>query len=327
MNHTFRDLNDGDLPELAALVSQVSVEPMSLLQLQDWHDRQPEGHIRRSRVAVDAAGHISGYNLLQHEAWEEEGLFYVEVIVRPEWQGQGLGSRLYDEAFTAVQTLGSQRLKVDVRDDKPEWLRFAQNRGFTIRRHLFESTIELSAFDERPFAGLMEAVEASGIRFFSLADVGDTEEARRKLHAVNVQAVADTPGSDGAFPGFAEFNEMFNTASWFRPEGQLLAVDGDEAIGLAAVGYFAETNSMYNMITGVLPAYRGRKIAQALKLLTIRCAKTFGAATIRTNNDSENAPMLAINRKLGYKPRPGKYLLHKTLGPSDFVGFCVKRET
>lgn len=313
MNHTLRDLNEDDLPALADLVNQVYVQPMGLSQLRDWYTRRPEGQIRRCRMAEDDAGQMIGYNLLQHEPWEEDGLFYVEVIVKPEWQGKGLGCWLYDDVWTAVLTLGGKRLKGDVRDDRPDWLRFAQNRGFTIRRHLFESVIALSEFDERPFAGLVESVEAGGIRFFSLADVGDTEEARRKLHAVNVQAVADTPGSDVAFPGFAEFNEMFNTVSWYRPEGQLLAADGDEAIGLAAVGYFTETNSMVNMITGVLPAYRGRKIAQALKLLTIRYAKTFGAATIRTNNDSENAPMLAINRKLGYKPLPGKYLLHKTL--------------
>ena len=313
MNHKLRNLNEGDLPKLAALISHVSVEPMSLSQLQDWHIRQLEGHIRRCRVAVDETGQISGYNLLQHEAWEEDGLFYFEVIVKPEWQGQGLGSYLYDDALTAVHTLGGKRLKGDVRDDQPDWLRFAQNRGFTIRRHLFESTIELSTFDERPFARLIEAVEATGICFFSLADAGDTEEARRKLHAVNVTASADSPGSDGGFPSFAEFNKMFNTVSWFRPEGQIIAVDGDAYIGLAAVGYFEETNSMYNMITGVLPAYRGRKIAQALKLLTIRYAKTFGAATIRTSNDSENAPMLAINRKLGYNPLPGKYLMHRQL--------------
>jgi RimJ/RimL family protein N-acetyltransferase len=200
-----------------------------------------------------------------------------------------------------------------VRDDQPDWLRFAQNRGFTIRRHLFESTIDLSTFDERPFTGIIEAVEATGIRLFSLADVGDTEEARRKLHAVNETASADTPGYDGGFPSFAEFNKMFNTASWFRPEGQILAADGDEYVGLAAVGYFEDQNYMYNNITGVLPAYRGRKIAQALKLLTIHYAKAFGAATIRTSNDSENAPMLAINRKLGYQPQPGTYLLHRQL--------------
>ncbi|MCB9419232.1 MAG: GNAT family N-acetyltransferase [Ardenticatenaceae bacterium] len=313
MNHTLRDLNEADLPTLADLVNQVYVEPMGLTQLRDWYNRRPEGQIRRSQVVVDPAGRLIGYNLFQHEAWEEEGLFYVEVIVKPDWQGRGWGSWLYDEMVTAVATLGGKKLKGDVRDDRPDWLRFAQNRGFSIRRHWFESVIDLGGFDERPFTGLVESLEASGIRFFSLADVGDTEEARRELHAVNAAVSADTPGFEGQFMPFEAFNEMFNTASWFRPKGQILAADGDEYIGLAAVSYFAETNSMHNEITGVLPDYRGRKIAQALKLLTIRYAKAFGAATIRTNNDSENAPMLAINRKLGYKPRPGKYLLHKQL--------------
>ena len=84
-------------------------------------------------------------------------------------------------------------------------------------------------------------------------------------------------------------------------------------VGLAAVGYFKETNSMYNMMTGVDPAYRGRRIALALKLLTIRLARQYAADYIRTNNDSDNAPMLAINRKLGYQPVPGLYWLTKKL--------------
>ncbi|MCP4425543.1 MAG: GNAT family N-acetyltransferase [Chloroflexi bacterium] len=310
-NVTLRDLNERDLPELATLISEVSVEPMSVLQLKDWHSRQSEGRTRRCRVAVDANGQIVGYNLLQHEAWEEDGLFYCEVIVQPKRQGQGLGGFLYDEAMTAVPTLNIKKLKGDARDDKPEWLRFAQKRGFAVRRHLFESMIDLGVFDERPFAGLIESVEKTGICFFSLADVGDSEEARRKLHAVNVTVSADSPGSDGAFPNFEEFNEMFNTVSWYRPEGQIVAVDEDEYVGLAAVSYNAETNAMYNNITGVLSAYRGRKIAQALKLLIIRYAKAYGAVSIRTSNDSENAPMLAINRKLGYQPLPGTYLLEK----------------
>jgi predicted GNAT superfamily acetyltransferase len=95
--------------------------------------------------------------------------------------------------------------------------------------------------------------------------------------------------------------------------GQILALDGDRFVGLAAVGYFAETNSMYNLMTGVDEAYRGRKLAQALKLRSIRYAQSCGADFIRTNNDSENGPMLAINRKLGYQPQPGLYRLKNDL--------------
>jgi hypothetical protein len=36
-------------------------------------------------------------------------------------------------------------------------------------------------------------------------------------------------------------------------------------------------------------------------------------AELMINNDSENTPMLAVNRKLGYQPRPGKYLLLQKL--------------
>jgi hypothetical protein len=31
---------------------------------------------------------------------------------------------------------------------------------------------------------------------------------------------------------------------------------------------------------------------------------------MRTNNDSKNEPMLAVNRKVGYKPEPG-YLRYR----------------
>ncbi|HKV82923.1 MAG TPA: hypothetical protein VJN88_00100, partial [Ktedonobacterales bacterium] len=59
---------------------------------------------------------------------------------------------------------------------------------------------------------------------------------------------------------------------------------------------------------------RGRGIATALKVLAIRAARARDAAMIRTNNDSQNAPMLAINRALGYQPEPGYYRMLRRSG-------------
>jgi len=70
---------------------------------------------------------------------------------------------------------------------------------------------------------------------------------------------------------------------------------------------------MYTMMTGIEPDYCGRKIALALKLLVIQCARKYEAAYLRTNNDSENAPMLAVNHSPGYRPAPEKYLLLRRL--------------
>jgi GNAT superfamily N-acetyltransferase len=71
---------------------------------------------------------------------------------------------------------------------------------------------------------------------------------------------------------------------------------------------------MENAFTGMLRDYRGRGIAQALKVRTIMYAKQSGVSEILTENDSVNAPILAVNKKLGYKRWPGVYGLKAMLG-------------
>jgi GNAT superfamily N-acetyltransferase len=92
-----------------------------------------------------------------------------------------------------------------------------------------------------------------------------------------------------------------------------LALDGNVWVGFASVSLSPKTQSAYNATTGVIRAYRGRKIGQALKVMAARYARQHGAQTIRTDNDSLNVPILAINRRLGYQPQPGTYLLVRWL--------------
>lgn len=296
-----------DYAKLAPILTQIGPEPVTEETLYEWDRSMAPGKLRHRTVAVTDSGKIVGYGITAYNPWNEAGRFFIWTAVLPEHRGQGLGGRLYDDALRFAQVNGANLIDSEVRDNEPASLRFAEKRGFVIDRHMFESIIDLERFDERPFAGLIEAVESGGIRFFSLADAGNTEEILRKLHAVNARVVMDDPGGSGTFPDFDYFRDNLATSSWFVPEGQIMAADGEDVIGLAAVGYMAANNSMVNMITGVDRAYRGRKIAQALKLMTIRFARLYGAAYIRTDNDSENGPMLAINRKLGYQPQPGFY--------------------
>ena len=55
-------------------------------------------------------------------------------------------------------------------------------------------------------------------------------------------------------------------------------------------------------MTGTLRAYRGRGLARLAKLAGIRWCAENGVHTLLTANDSQNAPMLAINERLGYRP-------------------------
>jgi GNAT superfamily N-acetyltransferase len=310
--HIRPTIPEKDFAALAPLLTQLGSEPVTEETLYEWEQNMPPGRIRRRTVAVTDSDQIAGYGITNHNAWQEDGRFFIWTAVPYEHRNQGLGGRLYEDALQFALDNEATVLDSEVRDNELESLRFAEKRGYTIDRHVYESVIALKEFDERPFAGLIESVEAGGIRFFSLAEAGNTEEAMRKLHAVNARVVKDDPASSGRFPDFAHFRDRMATSSWFLPEGQFMAADGDDVIGLAAVGKEPD-NTMVNLITGVDRAYRGRKIAQALKLLTIRFARTYGAAAIRTDNDSTNHPMLAINRKLGYQPQPGWYRLLKQL--------------
>ena len=319
MNCIIRDINsETDFAQLVPILSEAWGEPISVTQLQEWDADRPEGQVRRRAVMVTDAGEIVGYSDADHEPWMQDGRFIILVIIATQYRQQGFGSQLYDNTLQWVQAQGATWLDTEAREDCDAGLAFAEKRGFTKHHRLFESRIDLPTFDDIAYEGLIKSLQAKGFRFFSLAEAGDTLEMRRKLYEVNKTCSFDDPSSSGYFIDFENFNNMFNTASWFRPEGQILAsVQTDEGkekvVGLSAVGYFDHTNSMYNMFTGVDRAYRGQKLAQALKLLSVRFAKAYGADYILTHNDSQNAPMLAINRKLGYVRQVGVYRMVKKL--------------
>lgn len=313
MDIKLRPVNpETDFPRLAEIINQFEPISVTAERLHEWEANRPEGQLRQRHAAVDQAGYVVGFGEAVHQPWEQAGRFWVEVAVDSALARQGIGTQLYADAWQFAQQQGVTKAKSAVRDNCAHCLRFAEQRGFVIDRHIFDSTLALDTFDEQPFAGTIEAVEARGIRFFSLADIDVTEAAQRKLYELNTKLLLDVPGWDEELAPFEQFVKWVFEAPHYRADGQIIAANGENWVGLAAVGYFKEGNLAVNMITGVDRAYRGRKIALALKLLANRVARCWGVSSIRTNNDSQNAPMLKINRKLGYQPEPGRYILeHK----------------
>jgi mycothiol synthase len=67
----------------------------------------------------------------------------------------------------------------------------------------------------------------------------------------------------------------------------------------------------------VARAWRGRGVASALKRATIGWAVEHGLEALETANDTDNDPMRAVNKRLGYRPMHDEIYLR---GPVDDGG-------
>lgn len=324
--YTLRPLNlPGDYPRLAEIYNSTRPEPVTAEQLKEGDSRIPVqgqvsfnadgkliGHTRKRMAATGEDGIPVGYGEAWRAPWSPPGKMFCHVYVLPEHQHRGVGTMLAQSLLDFVRQEGAEVLGTQVRDNCAEGRRFAERYGFAVDSHMFESTLDLATFDETPFTGVIEAAEAGGIHFFTLADEPG-EATERKLYELDKQTTYDIPGFEGEMMPFSEWRKWVLEGENVRFDGMIIAADGDRFAGMSGIHYRPQTGAFYTIYTGVDKAYRGRHLALALKLLTIRTARRYGATYMRTNNDSRNVPMLTVNRKLGYQPAPGWYQLRMSL--------------
>ena len=305
-----------DFGQMAVLFSLEQDEPTSETALMEDYEAHKE-RIIRMLVAEDEQGQLLGFNWATRSRFDANQAYFY-VIVKPERRGRGAGRRLYEDVEQVARNEQIRQLRIDIRDNEPESLAFAEHRGFSERMHLMGMALDLGAFDDRPYDEIIARLEREGFLFTSMVALGNTAEAQHKLYALNDTAAAETMGSDGQHPwlSFEEFQKMVCGANWYKPDGQLVVIDtttGDWA-AMSAITRFEGCDYAFNLFTGVDKRYRGRKLAQAVKALALRYARNvLKVSTVRTTPITENLPMIAIDRKLGYVQTPGTFSMEKTL--------------
>jgi GNAT superfamily N-acetyltransferase len=310
---TFRlaDAASDDYARFAALITHVEGRPITGDTLQSWDAHKIKDDILL-RYAACVNEEVIGYGNIDKPAVTQFPQFRIWLTIDVVHRRRGYGKQFYDFLAHQASEYGAKEFISECKDNDSDSLVFAQNRGFEIRRHAFESQLDLKTFDSQLLLPIVDEVKAQGIRFTSLDAEGNTEAAQRKLFELNTVTAGDNPSNDDKSRNtFENFKSKVLSADWFRADGQILAVDGERFVGLSAVGFESDDFTAFNAFTGIDKAYRGRRIAQALKILAAQYAISKGAQVIVTDNDSENAPMLAINDKLGYVRQPGTYWLVK----------------
>jgi L-amino acid N-acyltransferase YncA len=301
---------------IAALMNTQETEPNTAETLAEWYNKQLVDGVHFA-VVVSPECKVLGFNGIYCANLNRDRYYGIYLIVGQDFRKHGLGIMLYDHLLTQATVLGARTLRARVRDNCDEGILFASERGFMEKKHSIEMLFDLSTWDDHRYDAILNAVQAQGFRLTNMAELGDTQEARRKLYALNNSASATDPGSNGIPPWatFEEFEKDVCNSSWYHPDGQIVAIDTrtGEWAAMSAITVFAGADHAYNLFTGTAVRYRGRKLAQAVKALALRKARTFGVSMVRTSHNSENAAMIAIDTKLGYVRTPGTLIMEKEL--------------
>ncbi len=307
----FDTTSEADYDSLAAIIRAAQPEyPLAPAGLRD-DDRvyletgKPFGRL----FALDRDGVPVGFAEYSPALWRQgAGKFYLKLMVRPEHQGHGIGRRLYDTLRHELDPHAPTTLKIEWREDMSRAVRFFGERGFReVSRH-YESRLDIADFDLAPFAGDQDRPMTHGIRIVSWPELkaGDAN-ADHKLWAATMEMSPDVPSDEPFEPlDYETFQKVIMERPAIDPDGFFVAIDerSGEYAGLSHIWRRLADNDLDTGLTAVKRGYRRRGIALALKLHVIRWAQAGGFHALRTENEINNRPMLAINERLGFIKEP-----------------------
>ena len=159
--------------------------------------------------------------------------------------------------------------------------------------------LDPAAFDHQRFAPAVDRARSGGITFATLADLGDTDENRRRLYELNKTCSADIPNR-GEFHTWDEYRRLRLDVASFTPAGAVLALDGDRWVGMSVISDHAREGFAFQEMTGVIRSHRRRGLALAMKVIGIAFPQALGVRQVRTIMHPDNEPIIRLNRLIGY---------------------------
>jgi GNAT superfamily N-acetyltransferase len=223
-------------------------------------------------------------------AWAPSGMHadgsgWLWIGVDAAYRRRGIGAALYERIEARLAALGATPLRTQINDDAGR--AFVERRGFARTNVLRMQALDLRSAD------LPEpTVETLPLRSIEIDS----------LFPLYASTHADIP-SRSPRPPVAEgdFRREVSESQLIDLDASRLVLEDGEPVAFTLVLVNREQRRAGAQMTGVRRDRRGRGLAYAVKLASLRKVREAGFETMLTANDLENAPMLAVNRRLGFE--------------------------
>ena len=283
-----------------------------------WDDTWDHKKYFKSRVVAEDGGRVVGFGLVNHMRWAFVPTKYrIDITVHPGHRERGHGSALYDALLDKVRERSGKAVAAAVKESMVGGVRFLTKRGFREVKRDWESRLFVEGFDFARFVTAEARVAKQGIRIVTLADEMQRDSsALQKAFELTEDCRMDIPSVDPPTRHtFEEFRIEDIDAPGALLDAFFVAIDKDGRY-LGVSNLFRSLDDpafLWQGITGVRREARGKGIAMALKLRTVRYAIDKGVEHIKTWNDVHNRPMLAINEAMGFAKQPAWISYEKDL--------------
>ncbi|WP_033346658.1 GNAT family N-acetyltransferase [Catenuloplanes japonicus] len=249
----------------------------------------PPGADMASFVAVMDSQVVGAVAARRNTRTSEPGVGELMLLhVAPAFRGRGLGGALFSAGVAHLRSLAVQRVRSYVPVDG---LAFAEHRGFLPSREGRNSRLDLATF--RPS---LPPVPAG----YTLTPVSALPATA--LYQAELDGAADEPGDVGSegLTFDAWRYDVWDDPGLDRSLSMAVLAPSGEVASLSLL--LRDGDRAWTDMTATLPAHRGRGLARLAKTEALARAAAAGVRWAFTANDASNAPMLAINNRLGYQP-------------------------
>lgn len=300
-----RDFEQNDYPEIAKINNAVFPDmPITGEEyLERDQNRNKKCKHRRWVAIVD--DRVVGVGLYSQQIYQyHPHKFNIWVIVLPDYQNIGIGSRLFKQINESLKQFDPISINTAIRDDMNSSIQFIKAKGFEEYQRYTEPHLEVDSFDFTPYDTLESNLNSNGIKIKTIRELENDPERNSKIYELSQEIAQDLPDEDEfTRVDFDTFEKESIKASYTVPDAYFIAIDGDKYIGLSILMKFKADKNLYTDLTGIRRPYRRRGIATCLKVKAIEYAKQQQCSRIKTDNQSGNQPMLNLNNKLGFKQR------------------------
>jgi mycothiol synthase len=224
------------------------------------------------------------------------GRTYMGNVVLPEHRRNGLGRAFLERVVAAARGHGSDVLAAGVEEGDEAAAAFAAR--FGLREVLRELEISRRIGPDEPAPVVPKGVE--------LVALSTRPDLVRETYALACETLPEMPlHAPFEMPPFERWAEEDATGPDVLAGGTLVALESGRVVGFAGlVRRAADPHLAEHGLTFVAASHRNRGIATALKQAQIAWASRNGYRQLQTSTQDANAPMRAVNQKLGYEPQP-----------------------